>query len=492
MSSKASKKEMEDNCQHIKCVPRKGFPPLLLKPQAVGPMQKRQKSCNDFQQIEYQQSNHYMMQKQPWKQKFSYQQVQKQQCHNPQAQKQQCSNPQAQKQQCPNPQVQKQKFPDQQAQKQKFPDQQAQKKQFYSRQRRPYWLPQKHDPVSPCVVQQDEKQSELADEKELHRYKQCSLPLPGELDELFHSSVNADSQFQLLPGRNLCNCAAARHKLVGSCPVCGRIQCSQEGAGPCLFCSCPPGLEPIPPEAVVTRGLRPLDAPSPRLVFELPTASAPSGSSTASSSSNLARLRRLSLRLQDGHLLRLRDDGLCLRAWEPWASLVLQTPAPEPSWTGQLPSSAWPLHRGCMWIAVPTECEQASRPPPKPASKGDSPPSPEMLLLGCVQLDDVLSLDEHRRQCLAFGHCSPIGPDSQSEAAAASRSNSSHSNSSNRLPADAKLHRGSCVLICSQPRRLSLPNLLVVPSGAAQSAGLCGGLFQLDRKLHLKAQGLLA
>ncbi|KAL1375947.1 hypothetical protein pipiens_017176 [Culex pipiens pipiens] len=40
----------------------------------------------------------------------------------------------------------------------------------------------------------------------------------------------------LLKGRHLCDCQAAKHKLVNNCLQCGRIVCEQEGSGPCLFC----------------------------------------------------------------------------------------------------------------------------------------------------------------------------------------------------------------------------------------------------------------
>ena len=39
-----------------------------------------------------------------------------------------------------------------------------------------------------------------------------------------------------LPGRNTCECQAAKHKLIGNCLKCGRIVCEQEGSGPCFFC----------------------------------------------------------------------------------------------------------------------------------------------------------------------------------------------------------------------------------------------------------------
>lgn len=39
-----------------------------------------------------------------------------------------------------------------------------------------------------------------------------------------------------LKGRHLCNCEAAKHKLINNCIQCGRIVCEQEGSGPCLFC----------------------------------------------------------------------------------------------------------------------------------------------------------------------------------------------------------------------------------------------------------------
>lgn len=40
----------------------------------------------------------------------------------------------------------------------------------------------------------------------------------------------------LLKGRHKCNCEAKRHDLINNCLNCGRIVCTQEGAGPCFFC----------------------------------------------------------------------------------------------------------------------------------------------------------------------------------------------------------------------------------------------------------------
>lgn len=44
------------------------------------------------------------------------------------------------------------------------------------------------------------------------------------------------SDVVLLKGRHLCNCQAAKHKLINNCIQCGRIVCEQEGSGSCLFC----------------------------------------------------------------------------------------------------------------------------------------------------------------------------------------------------------------------------------------------------------------
>ncbi|QDZ19187.1 zf-C2HC5 domain-containing protein [Chloropicon primus] len=40
----------------------------------------------------------------------------------------------------------------------------------------------------------------------------------------------------LMPFRKHCNCHATRHDLLANCLSCGRIVCTQEGEGPCLFC----------------------------------------------------------------------------------------------------------------------------------------------------------------------------------------------------------------------------------------------------------------
>ena len=39
-----------------------------------------------------------------------------------------------------------------------------------------------------------------------------------------------------LPGRHSCQCIGQKHTLVNNCLECGRVVCSQEGSGPCLFC----------------------------------------------------------------------------------------------------------------------------------------------------------------------------------------------------------------------------------------------------------------
>ncbi|KAK3098710.1 hypothetical protein FSP39_022297 [Pinctada imbricata] len=39
-----------------------------------------------------------------------------------------------------------------------------------------------------------------------------------------------------LSGRHICECQAAKHKLINNCTRCGRVVCEQEGSGPCLFC----------------------------------------------------------------------------------------------------------------------------------------------------------------------------------------------------------------------------------------------------------------
>ncbi|CAG5134909.1 unnamed protein product [Candidula unifasciata] len=52
---------------------------------------------------------------------------------------------------------------------------------------------------------------------------------------LFSKEGLAKSVIQL-PGRYVCECQAAKHKLINNCINCGRIVCEQEGAGPCVFC----------------------------------------------------------------------------------------------------------------------------------------------------------------------------------------------------------------------------------------------------------------
>lgn len=40
----------------------------------------------------------------------------------------------------------------------------------------------------------------------------------------------------VLKGRHKCDCEAKQHALINNCLNCGRIICTQEGAGPCFFC----------------------------------------------------------------------------------------------------------------------------------------------------------------------------------------------------------------------------------------------------------------
>uniref|UniRef100_A0A0B6ZWX8 ASCH domain-containing protein n=2 Tax=Arion vulgaris TaxID=1028688 RepID=A0A0B6ZWX8_9EUPU len=52
---------------------------------------------------------------------------------------------------------------------------------------------------------------------------------------LYSTEGLAKSVIQL-PGRHICECQAAKHKLINNCTNCGRIVCEQERAGPCVFC----------------------------------------------------------------------------------------------------------------------------------------------------------------------------------------------------------------------------------------------------------------
>ena len=66
-------------------------------------------------------------------------------------------------------------------------------------------------------------------EKEGVKKKQKFVPLyskEGEAKSVVH-----------LQGRHVCECQAAKHTLVNNCTRCGRVVCSQEGSGPCLFCA---------------------------------------------------------------------------------------------------------------------------------------------------------------------------------------------------------------------------------------------------------------
>ncbi|KZC11752.1 Activating signal cointegrator 1, partial [Dufourea novaeangliae] len=50
------------------------------------------------------------------------------------------------------------------------------------------------------------------------------------------SQEGKDKTAILLKGRHKCNCEAQEHSLINNCLNCGRIVCTQEGAGPCFFC----------------------------------------------------------------------------------------------------------------------------------------------------------------------------------------------------------------------------------------------------------------
>ncbi|CAL1540526.1 unnamed protein product [Lymnaea stagnalis] len=70
---------------------------------------------------------------------------------------------------------------------------------------------------------------------------------------LYSKEGQAKSVIQL-PGRHICECQAAKHKLINNCIQCGRVVCEQEGAGPCVFC----GALVCTPEdqTVIDRGSR--------------------------------------------------------------------------------------------------------------------------------------------------------------------------------------------------------------------------------------------
>ncbi|XP_046753598.1 activating signal cointegrator 1 [Diprion similis] len=51
-----------------------------------------------------------------------------------------------------------------------------------------------------------------------------------------YSPEGRDRETIMLKGRHKCNCEAKKHSLINNCISCGRIVCSQEGAGPCFCC----------------------------------------------------------------------------------------------------------------------------------------------------------------------------------------------------------------------------------------------------------------
>jgi len=54
--------------------------------------------------------------------------------------------------------------------------------------------------------------------------------------EKFVPLLTSGADSMKLPGRQPCECQAAKHPLVSNCLACGRVVCEQEGPGPCLFC----------------------------------------------------------------------------------------------------------------------------------------------------------------------------------------------------------------------------------------------------------------
>lgn len=59
-----------------------------------------------------------------------------------------------------------------------------------------------------------------------------------------YSQEGKNAQVIMLKGRHHCDCQASKHDLVNNCQKCGRIVCTQEGSGPCVFCGnlvCTPG-----------------------------------------------------------------------------------------------------------------------------------------------------------------------------------------------------------------------------------------------------------
>ncbi|KAA6402118.1 MAG: hypothetical protein EZS28_002348 [Streblomastix strix] len=49
-------------------------------------------------------------------------------------------------------------------------------------------------------------------------------------------TIHGINQEIIIPRRVRCECQARRHPLINNCLKCGRIICTQEGAGPCMFC----------------------------------------------------------------------------------------------------------------------------------------------------------------------------------------------------------------------------------------------------------------
>eukprot|EP01102_Stenamoeba_stenopodia_P013618 TRINITY_DN4442_c0_g1_i3.p1 TRINITY_DN4442_c0_g1~~TRINITY_DN4442_c0_g1_i3.p1 ORF type:complete len:273 (-),score=85.10 TRINITY_DN4442_c0_g1_i3:6-824(-) len=88
--------------------------------------------------------------------------------------------------------------------------------------------------------EEEEKQAQLQKEKlerEQRAKEAARQKRKNKKSKKAQEKQSLNQQGELyLPGRNVCDCQARRHPLLGNCLWCGKIICKQEGEGPCLFC----------------------------------------------------------------------------------------------------------------------------------------------------------------------------------------------------------------------------------------------------------------
>ena len=94
---------------------------------------------------------------------------------------------------------------------------------------------QREAPVEDEVGAERRKEREENEARKAKKEKQRRARRDHKKNNKTYLAELEEEGFQV-PGRKRCDCQATRHKLVANCLSCGRIVCSQEGEGPCLYC----------------------------------------------------------------------------------------------------------------------------------------------------------------------------------------------------------------------------------------------------------------